>query len=155
MAKLQGKELRKFDQVNRMSLPPKYKRMLGDEIIMFKPLQHEPCVMLFSESSWDDFYENIIENFEGAAQAEAERRIADRSDVVIPDKSNRITVRDDFMAFAGLTDEVLAVGVGDRVEFWNPDKWEEYHRGEKAEKVSDEDFFSGVSYARPRSKKNT
>lgn len=153
MAKLQGKELRKFDQVNRMSLPPKYKKMLGEEIVVFKPLRGEPCIMLFSESSWDDFYENIIEGFEGSAQAEAERRIADRSDVVIPDKSNRITIREDFKEFAGLTDDVLAVGVGDRVEFWNPEKWNELFCSETTEKVSDEDFFSNVSYARPRSKR--
>ena len=80
MAKLQGKELRKFDQVNRMSLPPKYKKILGDEIVVFKPIRGESCIMLFSEESWENFYENILEGFEGADQAEAERRIADRSD---------------------------------------------------------------------------
>lgn len=150
VAKIQGKELRKFDQVNRMSLPPKYKKMLGEEIVVFKPIHGEPCVMLFSEKGWDDFCENIIEGFVGADQAEAERRIADRSDNVTPDKSNRITIREDFMDFAGLTDEVLAVGVGDRVELWNPDRWLARFGEEK--KVSDEEFFSSVSYARPRSK---
>ena len=154
MAKLQGKELRKFDQVNRMSLPPKYKKILGDEIVVFKPIRGESCIMLFSEESWENFYENILEGFEGADQAEAERRIADRSDSVVADKSNRITIREDFKEFAGLTDEVLAVGVGDRVEFWNPRKWMELYCSESArEKKSDEDFFRNVSYARPRSKK--
>lgn len=154
MSKLQGKELRKFDQVSRMSLPPKYRRILGEEIVVLKPIHGEPCIMLFSEASWDEFYENILECFEGAEQAEAERRIANRCDVVIPDKANRITIRDDFKAYANLTDEVLAVGVGDRVEFWNPNKWEELYGDKPAEEEkADEDFFSAVPYARARSKK--
>ena len=62
MPKLQGKEIRKFDQVSRMTLPPKHRRGLGDEIIIFRPVHREPCVMLFSTEGWEEFYENKVGN---------------------------------------------------------------------------------------------
>lgn len=155
MPKLQGKEIRKFDQVSRMTLPPKHRRGLGDEIIIFRPVHREPCVMLFSTEGWEEFYENLLECFDGAEQAVAERKIANRCDVLIPDKSNRITIGDKFMAYAKLTDEVLAVGVGDRVELWNPATWEEYFGDDEDDDEDDDDsgFFDKVPYSRPRSKR--
>lgn len=147
MSLLNGKELRKFDQVNRMSLPPKYRRGLGEDIVIMKSIHKEPCLMLFSEEGWDNFSDIVISSFDGAKQADAQRKLANRSDVVIPDKSNRITIKEDFKAYASLGDDVLAVGLTDRVELWNPDVWEEWY-GTKDEEDDSDDFFADVPYSK-------
>lgn len=151
MSTLNGKELRKFDQVNRMSLPPKFRKGLGDDIVILKPIHKEPCLILFSSEGWDNFSDIVLEKFDGAKRADAQRRLANRSDVVIPDKSGRITLKDDFKAYASLGEEVLAVGLTDRVELWNPETWEEWY-GAQAEEDADDDFFEDVPYSKPRSK---
>ena len=42
-----GKELRKFDQVNRMSIPPGFRKDLGETVYMMKSIYKEPCLMIF------------------------------------------------------------------------------------------------------------
>lgn len=148
MSTLNGKELRKFDQVNRMSLPPKFRKGLGDDIVIMKSIHKEPCLILFSEEAWDAFTENVLASFEGAKQADAQRKLANRSDTVALDKSGRITLKDDFKSYASLGEDVLAVGLTDRVELWNPATWEEWYGFEDAD-ADDDDFFEAVSYSKP------
>ncbi len=145
MSDFKGTELRKFDQVNRMSIPPKYRGELGETVVIMKSIHQERCLMLFSEKAWDDFRKKAIAKYEGAMQATAERKLAGRSDVVSVDKSGRISIKDSFKAFAGLEDEVFTVGISDRVELWNPAKWEEWYGTEEDE--DDDDFFAPVSYS--------
>ncbi len=147
MSTLNGKELRKFDQVNRMSLPPKFRKGLGDDIVIMKSIHKEPCLILFSEEAWDAFTENVLASFEGAKQADAQRKLANRSDTVALDKSGRITLKDDFKTYASLGEDVLAVGLTDRVELWNPATWEEWY-GSEDDDAEDDDFFEGVSYSK-------
>lgn len=151
MSTLNGKETRKFDQVNRMPLPPKFRKGLGDDIVILKSIHKEPCLVLFSEEGWDDFTDIVLSSFDGEHQADAQRKLANRSDTVTPDKSGRISIKDDFKAYASLGDEVLAVGLTDRVELWNPATWEEWY-GTKSNDEDDGDFFKGVPYSRPRRK---
>ncbi len=151
MSTLNGKELRKFDQVNRMSLPPKFRKGLGDDIVIMKSIHKEPCLILFSEEAWDAFSENVLSSFEGAKQADAQRKLANRSDTVALDKSGRISLKDDFKAYASLGEDVLAVGLTDRVELWNPATWEEWY-GADEEDADDDDFFEGVSYSKPKTR---
>lgn len=151
MSTLNGKELRKFDQVNRMSLPPKFRKGLGEDIVIMKSIHKEPCLILFSEEAWDGFTENVLASFEGAKQADAQRRLANRSDTVALDKSGRITLKDDFKAYASLGEDVLAVGLTDRVELWNPETWEEWY-GTDTEEDGDDDFFEDVSYSKPKAR---
>ncbi len=149
MPGLLGRELRKFDQVNRMTIPPKYKKELGDEIVIMMPLTDVPCLLVFSENSWNSFYDRVLEAFSGEDQAEVQRIIADRAEPLTVDKSGRISIGEDFKEFAGLTDEVLAVGLTDRVELWNPDVWKE--RNQKKFEESKKKFdFSNISLSAPR-----
>ncbi len=151
MAGLLGKELRKFDQVNRMTIPPKFRTTLGDNIVIMKPLTEEPCLILFSEESWDSFNDRVLEAFSGAEQATVQRIITDRVDPVTVDRSGRISIDEDFKVYAGLGDDVYAVGLTDRVELWNPEKWTEWNaiKLEESKKKID---FSGISLSAPRRK---
>ena len=135
---LAGKETRKFDQVNRMAIPPSFRKELGETI------HKEPCLILFSEEEWANFSYGVISAFTGEKQAAAQRRLADRVEKVTVDKSGRISIKDDYKAYAGLEDEVLAVGAMNRVELWTPENWAEWN----AKTEQDDDFdFSGISYS--------
>ncbi len=147
MSDLKGTELRKFDQVNRMSIPPKFRGELGETVVIMKSIHKEPCLMLFSEKAWDAFRKKAIEKYEGAMQAKAERKLAGRSDVLSVDKSGRISIKDSFKAYAGLDDEVFAVGIADRVELWNPAKWDEWYGTDDNDDDDDDDFFARVGYS--------
>src|SRR3546814_20880793 len=55
-----------------------------------------------------------------------------------PDKQGRIGIPTFLRASAGLERDVVVVGVGDRVEIWAPQRWEEYSSGAQAKFRSEE-----------------
>jgi MraZ protein len=44
---------------------------------------------------------------------------------VVPDEQGRIIIPERLSAYSGLGEEVYFLGVGDRVEIWNKEAWEE------------------------------
>lgn len=140
-----GKELRKFDQVNRMSVPPGFRKDLGETVFIMKSIYKEPCLMIFSEEEWEIFSKGFISAFTGEKQAKAQRKLADRVEKLSVDKSGRISIKDDFKAYAQLDEEALVVGTMNRVELWTPENWEAWNADD------DDDFdFSNVSLSAPR-----
>lgn len=142
-----GKELRKFDQVNRMSIPPSFRKDLGETVFVMKSIHKEPCLIIFSEEEWINFSTGFISAFSGEKQAKAQRKLADRVEKLAVDKSGRISIKEDFKAYAGLEDEVLVVGTMDRVELWAAQNWEIWCGSDDDD---DELDFSNVSYSAPR-----
>ena len=142
-----GKELRKFDQVNRMSIPPSFRKDLGETVFVMKSIHKEPCLIIFSEEEWINFSTGFISAFSGEKQAKAQRKLADRVEKLAVDKSGRISIKEDFKAYAGLEDEVLVVGTMDRVELWAAQNWEMWCGSDDDD---DELDFSNVSYSAPR-----
>jgi MraZ protein len=58
----------------------------------------------------------------------------------VPDKQGRIGIQPELRTYAGLEREVVVIGVRDRLEIWNPDRWSEYQEAELARFVElDED----------------
>ena len=142
-----GKEIRKFDQVNRMSIPPSFRKDLGETVFVMKSIHKEPCLIIFSEEEWINFSTGFISAFSGEKQAKAQRKLADRVEKLAVDKSGRISIKEDFKAYAGLEDEVLVVGTMDRVELWTAQNWEIWCGDDDDD---DELDFSNVSYSAPR-----
>ncbi len=139
---LAGKETRKFDQGNRMAIPPSFRKELGENVVLMKSIHKEPCIIIFSEEEWENFSYGVISAFQGEKQATAQRRLADRAEKVSIDKSGRISVKDDFKAYAELTDDVLVVGAMNRLELWTEENWNKWN-GENEEEFD----FSSVSYS--------
>ncbi len=129
-ASFAGHEIRKFDQGNRIAIPTMFRKDLGESFIVLKAIQNEPCLVLFSEEEWIRFGEGVTERFEGKKQAAVQRKLAARSDKVTIDKQGRITLKEDFKAYARLENEVIAVGAMNRVELWAPAVWDEWNAEE-------------------------
>ncbi len=120
-----GKEIRKFDQVNRMAIPPSFREKLGSTVYILKSIHEEPCLLLMSEDSWHAFNEKFTSKLSGTQLIAAQRWLANRVDKATVDKSGRITVGDEFKEYANLTEDVYVVGIMNRVELWNYDAWVE------------------------------
>ena len=75
---LGGKFKRKFDQVNRMSIPPEFRELLGSKVYLISSLYDDPCIWVFSEEKFAMFAEGIDDTFEGEEQAQIQRLLADR-----------------------------------------------------------------------------
>ena len=60
---LGGKFKRKFDQVNRMSIPPEFRELLGSKVYLISSLYDDPCIWVFSEEKFAIFAEGIDDTF--------------------------------------------------------------------------------------------
>lgn len=120
-----GKERRKFDQVNRMSIPPAFRDGLGQTVYILKSVQEDPCLLIYSEEEWGRFMDMVTDSFEADELIEAERTIADTSEMATVDKTGRITLKDDYKEYAQLDEDVLVIGANNRIELWLEDNWNE------------------------------
>lgn len=127
MSNFKSSEMRKFDQVNRMSIPPQFRVELGSPVVIVKSIHDDPCLFIYSEKEYDRFSKSLIRKCKGRQQAVAQRQLASRIDIAVVDKSGRISLKEDFKEFAQLDEDVFVIGMGNRLELWNKENWDEYN----------------------------
>lgn len=100
------------------------------------------CVAIFPIEVWEE----LMERFEsgasflrGAARL-FQRHLYGAASVETPDPDGLVKIPEQLRTYAELEDEVVLVGVGSRLEIWNPRRWsqEEWRMGESAPRVSEE-----------------
>lgn len=114
-----------MDEKGRVSLPSAFRREAdGDSFVL---LQWEPeYLTLFPATKWGQVQERLLEFRRSDARAWNQvRMIVSNAVDVSPDKQGRILVPAALQAAAGLSGTVLLSGNIDRVELWNPDRYEE------------------------------
>ena len=113
-----------IDAKGRLIVPSKFREILGDVFVVTKGL--DGCLFVYDNEEWKLFEEKLralpITNKEarqfvrfflaGAAEAEV-------------DKQGRILIPNVLREFAGLTKDVVLVGVGSRIEIWGRERFEE------------------------------
>lgn len=116
-----GCELRKFDQVNRLAIPAKFRSRYGSTVYLLKNFLGDKCIIMYSEEAYLKVYNNIANDYSGAELAIVQRLFTQSSDMATMDKAGRITVSEEFQEFAELKGEALIVNSPDRIELWNKD----------------------------------
>ncbi|MDD9868117.1 MAG: division/cell wall cluster transcriptional repressor MraZ [Candidatus Campbellbacteria bacterium] len=122
-----GEYKHKMDEKFRVSLPSRFRKNLGNTIVLTRGL--ERCVFAYNLSRWKE----ITDRLSKLDGSRPERRkflrffISGATEVDI-DSAGRILVPRFLLEFADLKQnkEVIIAGVQSRIELWNEEKWEEY-----------------------------
>lgn len=118
----------KLDAKGRLALPAKVKAALPDvanqELVLRRGF--ESCLILYPMIE----YKKIINRVRSLSEFNEEYRRFQRSffrgNVEVElDSAGRINIQKRMLEYADLTKEVVLVGLGNRVEIWNPDLYEE------------------------------
>ncbi|OEK03471.1 division/cell wall cluster transcriptional repressor MraZ [Roseivirga sp. 4D4] len=118
----------KLDAKGRLALPAKVKAALPDvanqELVLRRGF--ESCLILYPMIE----YKKIINRVRSLSEFNEEYRKFQRSFFrgnaeVELDSAGRINIQKRMLEYADLTKEVVLVGLGNRVEIWNPDLYEE------------------------------
>ena len=118
----------KLDAKGRLALPAKVKSALPDvtaqELVLRRGF--ESCLVMYPMIE----YKKIINRVRSLSEFNEEYRRFQRSffrgNIELEmDGSGRINIPNRMMSFASLEKEVVLVGLGNRVEIWNPDLYEE------------------------------
>jgi MraZ protein len=123
-----------LDTKGRLTIPAKYRSRLSRTVVVARGLGDDGCLQLFPEERWNRLAEKVNSLPLGHAGARLFRRKflawASESDL---DRQGRIMIPEMLRNYAKLDGEVVVVGVGDHLELWNPERWEEVN--EAAEEV--------------------
>ncbi len=117
-----------IDQKNRLSIPSKFRKELGKEVVVTRGL--DACLFLYPVHEWKALAEKLAQLPWGKSDTRSFIRtmIAGAIDIEI-DSLGRILLPDYLKSYGGLAGEAVVVGLYNRVEIWNPELWKEYSKG--------------------------
>ena len=122
---LLGTHTPKIDDKGRIFLPAKFREELSEGVVMTRG--QERCLYVFSKSEFAVVHEKIRQAPVTSEEARKYLRVflsGARDDQ--PDKQGRVLVPAILREYAGLTKELVIIGVGSRAEIWDAASWQKY-----------------------------
>ena len=124
-----------IDAKGRIIIPAKFREQMGDDFVITKGLDHQ--LFVYAPDEWNLFEAKLRALPISNPQARKLSRffLVGASDVTV-DKQGRITLPVQLREFAGITKDVLLAGVGNHLEIWNPDRYNELNTYEDMDEVA-------------------
>ena len=128
MSRIYGSETCVLDAKGRLNVPARMRRNLAPEAndTFYMVRSFDPCVNLYPADEFPQFEAKLNTLRAGDPDArEFVRAIYASLHESTLDGQGRIHVSDKLLKGADLGKEVLLIGLGDRIEMWNPKKYEQ------------------------------
>ena len=132
-----------IDDKNRLIIPSKFRDELGDEFIITRGI--DACLFVYSKSS----FQKIVDKLETLPFTKKDARNFNRfflsgATAVELDKQGRAGISQTLTNYAALDKECVVIGVGDRLEIWAKENWDNFYNSAK-DNMSDiaENLFDG------------
>ncbi len=122
---LLGTHTPKLDDKGRIFLPARFRDELADGLVVTRG--QERCIYVFSSKEFKSVHEKISQAPVTSEEARRYLRVflsgaSDES----PDKQGRVLLPQLLREYAGLSKELVIIGVGSRAEIWDAQNWNEY-----------------------------
>ena len=132
-----------LDVKGRLIMPAKLREDIGEKFIITKGL--DGCLFAFSIEEWKNFEQKLrslpISNKD--ARAFSRFFFAGAIDCEI-DKQGRFLISSNLREFAGLTKEVIIIGMDSRIEIWSKDKWKKCDEDISADEIAEKMEMLGI-----------
>jgi len=124
-----------IDSKKRLALPAKFRKELGNTVVITKGLEN--CLVVYPQKEWKIMSDKLgklpTSQFEARTYARIMLAGAMESKV---DRLGRILLPDYLKKYADLKKNVVICGLFNRLEIWDAKKWEEY-KNKTEKKVGD------------------
>ncbi|MBI4120685.1 MAG: division/cell wall cluster transcriptional repressor MraZ [Parcubacteria group bacterium] len=130
-----GEYRHSIDAKKRLSVPVKFRKELGKNIIVTRGF--DSCLYVYPQKEW----QGVLDKLRTLSMGQRDQRGVNRFmlggavDAEV-DSLGRVLVPDFLKEFARLQSKVVLVGVNDHVEIWDEKTWDTYRRS--IEKKADE-----------------
>jgi MraZ protein len=125
VAELLGTHSYSLDPKGRVSLPARFREAFADGAWL--TIGQDGCLFCFPRAEWerrsDEVASSPLADADGRAYA---RMFFGSSDEAKLDAQGRVTISQRLRESAGITKEVVVLGVRDRMEIWDRDAFERY-----------------------------
>ncbi len=119
-----GEYSHSIDPKGRLIIPAKFRELLGDSFVVTRGF--DGCLFVFAQEGWDHFEEklNSLPMDKPETRQIVRFFMAGANDVEV-DKQGRILLPATLIRYAEIDKEAVIAGVGNRIEIWNKQKWED------------------------------
>ena len=135
MSSFKGRYEYSVDSKGRVALPAKVRKNVSpaanDTFIITRGF--EQCLFVYPQDEWN----KVEESVRGLSPSNPQHRFFVRTllqwatDVQL-DGQSRVSIPQDLLKFSGIENEVLILGVLERIEIWNPKIYEQYMNNQPA-----------------------
>lgn len=111
-----------LDAKGRMNFPVKLREEFGAGFIISKTIGAE-CIKVYSVGDWDE----LVQKIKGMPQTQTaaiQRFLFGSAFEIEPDKQGRILIPAPLREYAGLSSDIVIVGLEGRAEIWDKAKWD-------------------------------
>ena len=137
-----GEYIHTIDQKKRLAIPSKFRKALGKRAVVTRGL--DSCLVVYPIEEWNKMAKKLESLPTGQADARNFARImlSGAVDVAL-DTLGRILIPDYLKNYASLKRNVAVLGLSNRIEIWDEEKWQEYKKktemvvGDIAEKLKE------------------
>lgn len=137
-----GQYIGKLTEKNRTALPAKFRVRIGDSAVIAK--WYEGCLVVVAKSEWDNLLDRLTTKTSiiTSPVRDTDRFILGSAFEVKFDNQGRFILSEILIKYAGLKQELIFLGLGERVEIWDVDTWkkrENYiqeHAAKELEKIA-------------------
>lgn len=124
-----------IDDKGRIIIPSKFRVELGDRFVLTRGLEN--CLFAYPEKAWNQIVEKLNKlPFTKKDARNFSRFFLSGATVVEFDKQGRINISSPLATYANLSKECVVIGVGDRLEIWDNEKWNQFYE-ENEDSMSD------------------
>ncbi len=116
-----------IDEKGRLTLSTKWRSELASGVVITRGF--DKCLFILPQAKYETMAREIEE--QGTALADVRsfaRHLSAMAEQAEPDKQGRIIIPQNLREFAGLNGEVVVIGVVNRLEVWNPEKYKEINK---------------------------
>ncbi len=118
-----GEYTHTLDLKKRVSLPAKFRTVMGKKIVLAKGLDH--CISVYSPKEWQKVMENLPQSIQ-ADHRSFKRFMTSGASEVDLDSLGRLLVPDFLKDYAKLKTKIVLAGIGDHIEIWDEKSWKTY-----------------------------
>ena len=118
-----GEYKSKVGDKKRVSLPKKFRDELGEEIILTRG--YEDTLILVNKGMWEKIAKEVIDgSFINKNIRDTSRFLIGGATQLSIDMQGRFIIPDSLFEHAGLTDEIVFIGLINWIEVWDKEKWD-------------------------------
>lgn len=132
---LLGEYQHSVDEKGRMAVPAKFRKFLSGGVVVTKGM--DACLYLYPMEEWNKLADRVAHLPINQADSRAFSRLllagASYADI---DSQGRILIPDSLRKYAGIAARATIIGLHNRAEIWDEEKWKEYRA--KVEERGDE-----------------
>lgn len=110
----------------RCAVPAPFRKFLGESVIIAK--WYEECLVIVAQSQWSALLKKLTakEQTVTAPVRDTDRFILGSAYQLTADDQGRVVIPEILASYAGLGTEVVFLGLGERVELWDKNKWSKH-----------------------------